>query len=66
MPITTEPNHDIDLDAPLWGAKAMAPVVRKNEREVRHLINTGLIDVTKVGSLYVTTKRRLLASLGVR
>jgi len=62
---TTETTADGDLDTPLWGAKPMAPVINKTERETRHLIKHGLLDVTKKGALYVSTKRRLLKSLGV-
>ena len=51
---------------PLWGAEAMAPVINRTERDVYWLIKTGQIDVTKKGARYVTTRRRLLASLGVR
>jgi hypothetical protein len=53
-----------DLDVPLWGAKLMAPVINKTERETRHLIQTKQLDVTKKGALYVSTARRLLRSIG--
>ena len=43
----------------------MAPVINRTERETRHLIKMRRIDVTQVGALYVSTRRRLLASLGV-
>ena len=59
----TQDIHDDDLDTPLWGAKVMAPVINRTER---YLIETKQIDVTKKGALYVSTRRRLLASLGVQ
>jgi hypothetical protein len=59
-------NGDTDLDTPLWGAKVMAPVINRTERETYHLIKNKQLDVTKKGALYVSTRRRLLASLGVR
>ena len=62
----TQDIHDDDLDTPLWGAKVMAPVINRTERETRYLIETKQIDVTKKGALYVSTRRRLLASLGVQ
>ena len=58
-------HDDIDLDAPLWGAAEMAPVIRRKERDVYHLIKTKQIDVTKKGALYVSTARRLRRSLGI-
>ena len=57
--------HDDDLDTPLWGVKEMAPVINRTERETYHLIKIKQLDVTRKGALYVSTKRRLLASLGV-
>jgi len=56
---------DLDLDVPLWGAKVMAPVINRTERETYHLIKNKQIDVTRKGNLYVSTRRRLLASLGL-
>ena len=61
----TKPTPD-DLDAPIWHVKNMAPVINRTERETFHLIWSKQIDVTKKGALYVSTRRRLLASLGVR
>ena len=53
-----------DLDAPIWGAEEMAPVIKRTRRETYHLIKNKQLDVTKKGALYVSTRRRLLASLG--
>jgi hypothetical protein len=55
---------EIDLDTPLWGAEEMAPVINRTKRETYHLIKNKQLDVTRKGALYVSTKRRLLASLG--
>lgn len=66
MSTTKQDTLDTNLDTPLWGAEAMAPVINRTERDVYWLIKTGQIDVTKKGARYVTTRRRLLASLGVR
>jgi hypothetical protein len=51
---------DNDLDAPLWGAEPMAPVIGKSVPQTHYLLSKGLLDATKVGRLYVSTKRRLL------
>jgi len=63
--MTDQPILDPDLDTPIWGAVAMAEVINGNERKVHHLVRTKQIDVTKKGSLLVSTRRRLLKSLGV-
>jgi hypothetical protein len=55
-----------DLDEPIWGAQAIGEVIKRNRRTTFYLLQTGKIDATKVGALYVSTPRRLLASLGVR
>jgi hypothetical protein len=52
-------------DEPIWGAGAIAEVIKKDRRSTYHLIYKGLIDVTQVGSLYVSTRRRLCKSLGI-
>ena len=60
------PQHtDDDLDRPLWTVKVMAPWVNRTERETRHLIATGQLDVTLKGARYVSTPRRLRKSLGI-
>ena len=59
-------HHDDDLDAPIWGAEEMAEVIKRTRRETYHLIKHGRLDVTQIGVLYVSTRRRLLASLGVK
>ena len=62
----TQHTNGTDLDTPIWVVKLMAPVINRTERETRHLIKNKQLDVTKKGSLYVSTARRLLASLGVQ
>jgi hypothetical protein len=53
------------LDIPVWGAAAIGQVIGRDRRGTYHLIHTGAIDVSKVGALLVSTRRRLLKSLGV-
>ena len=65
MQDATTPNTDDDLDTPLWGAEAMAPVLRRNPRDIYNLIKNERLDVTKVGGWYVSTKRRLRRSSGI-
>jgi hypothetical protein len=50
----------IDLDRPLWGCEAFAEVLNRNKRQVHHLLTQGRLDADKVGSLWVSTPRRLL------
>ena len=67
-PTTQHDNNgpDTELDTPIWGVKFMAPVINRTERDTRHLIKNKRLDVTQKGNLYVSTRRRLLASLGVK
>ncbi|MGB8709941.1 MAG: hypothetical protein WCD39_09280 [Methyloceanibacter sp.] len=65
MSATAKHDDDTDLDAPIWGAEEMAPVIKRNRRETYHLIKHKQLDVTKKGALYVSTRRRLLKSIGV-
>jgi hypothetical protein len=52
------------LDQPRFGAKEIAEPLGLTERKVRHLINTGQIDVTKLEHTFVTTVRRAMKSMG--
>ena len=50
-----------DLDAPLWGAEAIAPELHLNEKAFYHkadeLMKLGA--VTKVGATYLSSRRRI-------
>jgi len=39
---------DFDLDRPIWGAKAIAPEIGKNEQQTFRLLEAGLIPATKI------------------
>ena len=56
---------DDGMDHPVWGARAMAPIVNRNERQTFHMLEAGLLDATKVGKRWTSTPRRLLRSVGV-
>jgi hypothetical protein len=62
MSATSE--HD-QLDKPLWGAKAIANHIGRNERQVFYLLEGGKLDATKIGQLWTSTRRRLNRSLGI-
>jgi hypothetical protein len=49
-----------DLDRPVWGAKAIAEVVNRTERQTSYLLEKKLLPATKVGKLWTSTPRRLL------
>ena len=63
------PNTEIDnvdpLDEIVWGVSPIAAIINRSERATRHLIQRKLIDVTKRGNYYLSTRRRLLTSLEV-
>ena len=67
MPDQCQPdrtNESDDLDKILWGAREIAPVIRRSERQVHYLLENGRIDATKTGKIYTSTPRRLRRSLG--
>jgi hypothetical protein len=49
-----------NLDTPIWGAAAIAAEIGKNDTQTNYLLLKRRIDATKVGRLWVTTRRRLL------
>jgi hypothetical protein len=54
---------DHDQDTPVWGAPAIARVINKTTDATEHMLAKGKIDASKVGKMWVSTPRRLLASL---
>ena len=53
-----------DLDRPVWGAREFAPILRRTERQVHYLLERGLLDASKTGKFWTSTKRRLLGRFG--
>jgi hypothetical protein len=54
-----------DLDRPIWGAENFAPIIGRSVQQTYYLLGRGKLDATQVDRLYVSTPRRLLASLGI-
>lgn len=52
-----------DLDKPVWGAPEIAQVINKTVDATEHMLAKGLLDASKCGKIWVTSRRRLLASL---
>ena len=63
---TAKPNHDDDLDTPVWGAKNIAAIINKPTGSTFHLLEDGRIDADKVGKQWVSTPRRLRKQFGGR
>ena len=55
-----------DLDAPIWEIKNIAAELNTTERRAYYMAERGLVDVTKIGSRYVSTRRRLRRSIGIQ
>ncbi len=53
----------VDLDAPVWGARNISEVIKRTERATFHMLQSGLLDASKVGDRYVSTRRRLLKAV---
>jgi hypothetical protein len=45
----------------IWGAKAIAPVVGRTERQTFYLLEKGLIPAKKIGNTWVASRRQLQA-----
>ena len=48
------------LDQLVWGAKAIAAIINRNERQTYHLLERNLLDATKIGGVWSSSPRRLL------
>ena len=51
-------NQDI-----VWGAEAIAAVIRVNQRRAFHLLENGALLAKKVGGRWVASRKKLLAAL---
>ena len=51
--------YDEYWDAPLWGVPKISKAAGLTERQTYHKIENKLLPVSKVGGIYVTTRRRL-------
>ena len=58
---TNQISQSTDLDTPVWGAAAIARVINRTERQAFHLLERGHLPADKVGKLWVSTPRKLLA-----
>ena len=54
---------DPKLDTPIWGAKNIGAIINRTERQTFYLLEQGRLDADKVGALWRSTIRRLLAPL---
>ncbi len=52
-----------DLDEPVWEVSNIARIICRNERQTFHLLATGKLPANKVGSRYVSTRRKLLTAV---
>jgi hypothetical protein len=59
-----DPKEIVDpLDQPVWGTAKIGEVIGRSETKTSYLLNRGLLDASKIGDRWVSTPRRLLASL---
>ena len=54
---------DDDADKPVWGAPNIAKVINKSTDATEHLLAKRRVDASKVGKIWMSTRRRLYASL---
>lgn len=53
------PSNDSDLDAILWGAKAIGAEVNLRERQAFYKLEAGHLPGKKVGGIWTSTPRQL-------
>ena len=58
--MTSLDEYHPDLDRLVWGAKAIAAVINRNERQAFYLLEQGHLDAEKKGGVWCSTVRRLL------
>jgi hypothetical protein len=49
------------MDQPVWGEKGIAKVINRRVDQTHHLLRQGKLDADKIGRLWTSTPRRLLA-----
>jgi hypothetical protein len=54
---------DDDSDVPVWGAAAIAKVLNTTTRKAFHLLEERRVDASKIGTQWVSTRRRLLRQI---
>jgi hypothetical protein len=52
-----------DLDIPLWGARQIGAVIGLNEEQCAYRLGKGQLPASKIGSTYISTKRKLLRGI---
>jgi hypothetical protein len=55
-------NDDQTSDV-VWGAAAIAAVIRKKERQAFYLLEKGLLPARKLGGQWVASRKKLLAAV---
>ena len=53
-------DDDFSLDAPIWGAAGIAAEIGKSRTQTFWLLSKGLLDASKIGRQWTSTRRRLL------
>jgi hypothetical protein len=52
-----------DLDRPIWGVPAIAEVVNRTPSKVYYLLERGHLPARKIGKIWCSTPRELLAAV---
>ena len=55
--------ESIDDPDIVWGAAAIAAVIRRSERQAFYLLESGALPAKKLGKQWVASRRKLLAAL---
>jgi hypothetical protein len=52
-----------DLDRPVWGVTAIAEIINRSTTKTYYLLEKGYVPGRKVGKLWTSTPRELLAAV---
>jgi hypothetical protein len=53
-----------DIDRPLWGARQIGAVIGLSEEQCAYRLSKKQIPASKIGSTFVSTKRKLRSMVG--
>ena len=53
-------DYNPDIDRLVWGAKQIAAVINRNERQTFYLLENGFLNAEKKGGIWCSSVRRLL------
>ena len=63
MPQNAQVGDEMNSLDVVWGAEGVAPIIKRSERQARHLLKRGIIPNRRVGRTFVTTRGEIIEAL---